>query len=173
MSEPLNDRVRTFETDVDKVHQLVHGGPTDAVSTESGPLRTFAALQAALIAQYDAAITRTEAVQSKTAAAASAAAATEAQQDAEAARDAAQLAAGVYPDTAAGLAATADGAYFSVPSADENEHLILYRNSAGSAVEIKRYPSSAALDGIRALLAQLSASLIRTQAVIAGRHAFN
>lgn len=61
---------------------------------------------------------------------------------AQAARDAAQLSAGVYASTAAGLAATTVGRYFSVPSALETEYLILYRHDAGPiAVEIQRYPS--------------------------------
>lgn len=37
----------------------------------------------------------------------------------------------------------AAGKYFSVPSADTAEYLILYLNSAGTAVEQKRYPSTA------------------------------
>ncbi|WP_288075999.1 hypothetical protein [Pseudomonas sp.] len=64
---------------------------------------------------------------------------------AEAARDAAQLSAGVYVDTSAGLAATTNGKYFSVPSADINEYLILYKNNSGVALEVKRYPSSTAV----------------------------
>lgn len=48
----------------------------------------------------------------------------------------------VYATTAAGLAATTNGQYFSVPSADSAEYLILYLNSSGTAVEQKRYPSS-------------------------------
>lgn len=65
---------------------------------------------------------------------------------AESARDAAQLSAGVYATTAAGLAATTTGRYFSVPSADSTEYLILYLNNAGAAVEQKRYPSVAGVD---------------------------
>src|SRR5690625_4293048 len=65
---------------------------------------------------------------------------------AEAARDAAvSMAPGVYPDTSAGLAATTDGDYFSVPSDHSDEYLILYRNDNGSAEEISRYPSSEAV----------------------------
>lgn len=71
---------------------------------------------------------------------------------AESARDAAQLSAGVYVDTAAGLAATTNGQYFSVPSADSAEYLILYKNNAGSAVEQKRYPSGEAVDLVLARL---------------------
>ena len=64
---------------------------------------------------------------------------------AEAARDAAQLSSGVFADTAAGLAATTNGKYFSVPSADSSEYLILYKNNSGSAVEVKRYPAADAV----------------------------
>ena len=60
---------------------------------------------------------------------------------AEAARDAAQLSAGIYATTAAGLAATVNGEYFNIPSADELEYLILYKNVSGTELEIKRYPS--------------------------------
>lgn len=66
--------------------------------------------------------------------------------EAENARDAAQLTAGIYADTTAGLAATTDGEYFSVPSAESDEFLILYRNDAGSATEIDSYPNSAAVE---------------------------
>lgn len=65
--------------------------------------------------------------------------------EAETARDAAQLNAGIYDDTTAGLAGTSDGDYFSTPSADSNEYLILYRNDAGSATEIETYPSVAGI----------------------------
>lgn len=68
---------------------------------------------------------------------------------AETARDAAQLAAGVYATTAAGLAATTNGQYFNVPASSANDSLILYLNSSGTAVEIKRYPAAAALDPLQ------------------------
>lgn len=69
---------------------------------------------------------------------------------AEAARDATVVGAAptVYDTTAAGLAATTSGKYFSVPSADSAEYLILYLNNAGTAVEQKRYPSVSAFDSI-------------------------
>ena len=65
---------------------------------------------------------------------------------AEAARDATVVGAAptVYATKAAGLAATTSGKYFSVPSADSAEYLILYLNNAGTAVEQKRYPSASA-----------------------------
>lgn len=61
---------------------------------------------------------------------------------AEAARDAAQLSAGVYADTATGLSATTDGDYFSVPSTQGGEFLVLYRNTAGQAEAVEVYPSA-------------------------------
>lgn len=64
---------------------------------------------------------------------------------AEGAADAAVATGKVYQDTAAGLAATAINGYFSVPSADSNEYLILYQNRASVAVEVKRYPSTKAV----------------------------
>lgn len=75
---------------------------------------------------------------------------------AEAARDAAQLSAGVYADTTAGIAATTSGQYFSVPGSDANDYLILYKNNAGSAVEVKRYPSADRVEGLGADVAAMS-----------------
>lgn len=69
-------------------------------------------------------------------------------EEANVARDAAQLAAGVFSSTSAALAATTDGQYFSVPSDNSGEFLILYVNAAGVAVEVKRYPSAAALEAV-------------------------
>lgn len=50
----------------------------------------------------------------------------------------------IYKDTAAGLLGTIDGAFFSVPSANDQEYLILYQNNNGVAEERARYPSAAA-----------------------------
>lgn len=58
---------------------------------------------------------------------------------AETARDAANAIGKIYATTAAGLAATTNGQYFTVPSTVTEELLILYLNSAGTAVEQKRY----------------------------------
>lgn len=46
----------------------------------------------------------------------------------------------MYPNTAAGLAGTAEGEYFSVPDTDD-AYAILYQNVSGVAVEINRYPA--------------------------------
>ncbi|MGP5282098.1 hypothetical protein ACTXNJ_12980 [Pseudomonas helleri] len=69
---------------------------------------------------------------------------------AEIAQDAAQLSAGIYADTTAGLSATTSGKYFSVPSPESVEYLILYQNVAGAAQERKRYPSSTSVLAMKA-----------------------
>lgn len=48
----------------------------------------------------------------------------------------------VYETTAAGLAETSDGNYFSVVSSDDDGYLDLYKNNASSAEFKKQYPSS-------------------------------
>lgn len=40
------------------------------------------------------------------------------------------------------------GAFFSVPSDDNKEYLILYKNNAGAPLEVKRYPSAKMLEEI-------------------------
>lgn len=71
---------------------------------------------------------------------------------AEQAAEVAQTTAGIYADTATGLAATATGTlkYFYVPSVDNNEILALYRNNSGAAVDTgKRSPSQKLIESIR------------------------
>src|SRR5690554_2870577 len=51
-------------------------------------------------------------------------------------------AAGVYPDTTSGLAATSNGDYFFVPVSDE---FVLYLNDSGSAVEQLRFATLTAV----------------------------
>jgi lysophospholipase L1-like esterase len=61
---------------------------------------------------------------------------------AEGARDAANATGKVYVDTTAGLAAGAEGEYFTVPATGSSESLVLYREESGVAVEKKRYPTA-------------------------------
>ena len=66
-----------------------------------------------------------------------------AQAAAEAARDIAQLSSGTYATTAEGLAAVANGRYFSVPQSSPSDIMFdLYKNNAGAAVYINSYSSS-------------------------------
>jgi hypothetical protein len=69
-----------------------------------------------------------------------------AQAAAEVARDAALAATKIYATTVAGLAAVANGEYFYVPSATESESLILYKDNAGVAEEVKRLSSASVFD---------------------------
>ena len=65
---------------------------------------------------------------------------------AEIARDSAVLSTGVKTDIEHGLLTTLDGENFSVLSSSSDEYVILYKNSAGVAVEVKRYPSVTAIE---------------------------
>ncbi|WP_349616226.1 hypothetical protein [Azotobacter salinestris] len=144
MTESLSSRVAQFEIDIEIAHQIVHGTAEESVDTEGGQVRTFAKIQA----EYDAQMVQSETHQNRVAAEAAAGAAT-------VARDEAQLAAGIFPTIAAGLAATVGDEFFSVPSAESDEYLILYLNSAGAAIEQKR---SAAAGRIAALEARTGAA---------------
>lgn len=64
---------------------------------------------------------------------------------ATAAANTAAISAKLYPTTAAGLAATANGDYFYVASADPNVLNVQYLNSSGTAVFQKSAPSTSAL----------------------------
>lgn len=173
MPESLNSRVAQFETDITLVHQLVHASEGSSIQTESGPLRAFATLQADIEAALNADLVITSAVQSKLDAESAASAAAADAVTTEAARDAALLSAGVFPDLASGQAAAAQGAYFSVPSAQSVEHLVLYRRTAAGADEIKRYPSAAALvvaqetsSAVQLAMVSMAASMVATQASV-------
>lgn len=90
---------------------------------------------------------------------------------AESARDVSQLAAGIYETTAAGITGTVNGEYFTVPSPDTDESVIIYRNVSGVATEIKRYPSAAMIDSVALIgtqvevdASQVAADVIATAA---------
>lgn len=55
----------------------------------------------------------------------------------------------IYTTVALGLAGTVAGGYFSVISPESDQYLILYKNEAGAAVEIDRYPNTKAVTEIR------------------------
>lgn len=78
--------------------------------------------------------------------------------DAEAAADRAAQG-GVYESTTAALEVVPDGGYFSVPSAEDETYLVLYRNVGGAAVEQKAYPSAERVDEVAQLTPELRAEL--------------
>lgn len=91
---------------------------------------------------------------------------------AEVARNQAQLSAGIYASTAAGLAATVSGKYFSVPTVDANDYLILYQNNAGTALEVKRYPSAAAVSGVTSRVTSIEPP-VRSLSIRVGKNLYN
>lgn len=123
----LASKIAQFAGDADKLHNVVHGpadGPDSLIATDGGTIPSLARGAAAFVkADADAA-------------------------RAEAARDAAQLSAGLYATTAAGLAATTSGQFFSVPAIGSADSIVLYRNDSGEAQEVSRYPRSGAVTAI-------------------------
>lgn len=77
-----------------------------------------------------------------------------------------QLSTGIFPTTAAGLAATASGGYFSVPSVVADEFLILYRNNSGVAVEEDRYPNTKAVRDVSSLVQGFSSPAAETEILV-------
>jgi hypothetical protein len=61
----------------------------------------------------------------------------------------------IYTSKETGLVGSVAGGFFSVLSSDPNEYLILYRNDAGVAIEVKRYPSSEFIDFLIGKMASL------------------
>lgn len=86
----------------------------------------------------------------------------------DSAADTAMFNAGMYPDTATGLINTTDGEYFTIPSPETDEFAILYLNSTGTAVEVKRVSSAsqvqAAIDALELVSAEVAASAIAADA---------
>lgn len=107
----------------------------------------YSDLSAVEAAKDDAAASKQSAAASKQSAAISEQAAAQHEINAEAARDAAQLSAGVFADAPAGLAATSAGEYFTVPDPAAPEvFLTLYKNNAGQADPVDTYPTAKHMD---------------------------
>lgn len=83
--------------------------------------------------------------------------AVEAANKAEQARDAAMLSAGMFATPAAGIAATTDGKYFTVPGTPPDNFISLYKNTGGVASLVLTYPSKVAVDTIMALIQAFTA----------------
>jgi hypothetical protein len=122
----------------------VHGdlANIDAVGASIGSVNTAAANITAI---QNAPTYAAQAQAAQASAAASEGNALSSSNAAQTASNSALAASRIYANTTAGLAGTTNGQYFYVPSAAANESLILYLNNAGSAVDTKHYPSSAAL----------------------------
>jgi hypothetical protein len=58
----------------------------------------------------------------------------------------------IYTSVALGLAGTPTGGHFSVVDSSADGYLILFRNDAGVPIEVKRYPSSVALQNMESLV---------------------
>lgn len=144
----LAGNVITFTAAIsaDKV-EVLYNIPSQFVGLSNADLEVLGAAQiAAQVARVGAETAETNAELAQTNAENAAVLAESARVAAQTARDAAQLSAGVYASTAAGLAATTNGKYFSVVSGSTNEYLNLYLNSSGTAVLQKTYPSAASVD---------------------------
>ena len=147
LDEVVNSASATYADRLGATRRTLAGLEAEFPNAQANAAAAAASATAAAASATQAANEATSAATAVDLAFAEATAAQASRVAAEAARDAAQLSAGVYATTAAGLAATTSGKYFNVPSAESREFLILYQNSSGTAVEVKRYPSAAlALD---------------------------
>ena len=73
----------------------------------------------------------------------------------EEARDAVMLSKGLANSIAEGLAGTVSGEHFSVLATNSSDYLVLYKNNAGTAVEVKRYPSTEAVNAMATVVARV------------------
>lgn len=122
----LSEAAAQAKTASTKQKLYVEGGALEDVDTESGPVPTLAKQARLADEKIDAALI-----------------------------DVASQMAGAmtYSTVEKGLLGTLSGGFFSVPSALENEYLVMYRNDAGVATAVKRYPSSKAVDSVLGLIA--------------------
>lgn len=129
---------------------------SSASSASQSSASATSAATSATNASNSATASASSATSSASSAAASASSATSSASSATAAANSAATALAtldtgkIYTSTTAGLAATTNGQYFTVPSSQDPEYLILYQNQTGVAAEIKRYPSTRALDPLQA-----------------------
>lgn len=91
---------------------------------------------------------------------------------AETARDTFNLNVGRKADIAEGLRDTVSGQSFTVLAASTNDYIIEYKNSAGAAVEMKRYPSAQAVSGVSGRVADLE-PLVESLDIRIGKNLYN
>ncbi|TDX21591.1 hypothetical protein DFO67_1351, partial [Modicisalibacter xianhensis] len=113
---------------------------------------TIAAKDAAEAAQAAAELARNQAQTAQTAAETAQAAAEQAEQDATTIVQDVMVSRGIYANTAQGLENTQGtgdaNRYFSVPSANTQGYLDLYRNDAGTAAMVDTYPNKTRIDAL-------------------------
>lgn len=118
----IAEAAESATTSAKKQHEYVNGDASTDVLTESGPVPSLAKQAVQGQAKVTAALVEV----------------------------ASQMAGAMtYDTTAIGLLHTVDGGYFSVPSPESTEYLILYQNNAGAALEKDRYPNSKAVGSAR------------------------
>lgn len=145
----VNSPLPTFVDRLGTV-RLTLAGMSDAAGDATLAIE---AAQQAITAAFQAQAAAAEAAETSEATAANAAAlataqaaeyaleAAESAATAQAAADSALLSGNLFPTTAAGIAATTSGDYFSVPSAESTQFIDLYRNNSGAALLVSSYPS--------------------------------
>lgn len=142
--------------DVEHIAEIANS-PEPTSTDRMGQIKeTIAGLSAHFPNAYDDAVA---AAASAATAQGAANAAVAAQGASELARDQALATGKVYADDTAGLAATATGGYFSTPSPNDAESLILKLDNGSTAVEQKRMPSAVAVDNERILAGTLRDAL--------------
>lgn len=135
---PLDEAVERFQQNEERIDKFVND-PTGYNSTGGTPVESIPAFLERVEQEIDQTVGN---ISSNVAAAQTARARAEAARaGAEAARDASALNGRVYATTAAGIAATTNGQFFSVPSAVNTEFLTLYKNNSGVAEALQTYPS--------------------------------
>ncbi len=76
----------------------------------------------------------------------------EAAKKADAASTSAQIGSRIYKTVELGMRSVEPGQYFNVQAENESDFITLYLNDNGAAVEVKRYPSSHAIENINQLI---------------------
>ena len=161
---PLNDIISASAYQAVQAKDAAQTSATNASNsaTNAATSATNAATSAtnAATSATNAATSATNASNSANAASTSATNAVASESNALDYKTAAELAAqiaqnfsGIYPTTAAGIAATTNGQYFSVPQASpSNAFLDLYKNVSSVATFVNTYPSKYFFDALKSIL---------------------